>query len=108
MNFTWHRAQTNSWQMEQWVNGVQVWTQETAYVDRFLDFEKGKRFHGARPEEFAEGVAGDPVRVFQRAFDEMPLRVSINLAFGGSPFGRDVDRSLYTSVLRLVRFRVYA
>ena len=92
--------------MERWVNGMHVWKQETANVDRLLDFEKGKRFHSDLPEEFAEGVAGDPARVFQRAFDETPLHISINLAFGGPPFGSDVDCSLYTSVLRLVRFSV--
>ncbi len=96
MNFSWHGTQTACWQVEQWVNDAQVWTQDTAYVDRFLDFEKCKRFHGARPEEFAEGATGDLPRVFQRAFDEMPLHISVNLAFGGFRFGRDVDRSLCT------------
>jgi hypothetical protein len=74
-NFSWNRTQTNGWRMEQWVNAMQVWAQETAYVDRFFDLEKGKRFHGARPEEFAECAAGDPMRVFQRACSRLTLRL---------------------------------
>lgn len=106
MNFSWQRTTAGSWLMEQWVNGARVWKQETAYVDRFLDFERGKRFQNARSEDFAKGAAGDPAKIFQKAFDAAPFHININLAFGGAPFGV-VDRTLSTSSFRLVRFRLW-
>ena len=93
--------------MRQWVNSALVWEQTTDNTDRFLDFEKGKNFQGARREDFAQGAPGDPAGVFQRAFDSQ-LYVNANLAFGGTPFGDEVDRALRTSVFRIHRVRVWA
>ena len=104
--FSWQRTR-GSWTMRQWINGVLVWEQTTNNTNRFLDFEKGKNFQGSRREDFAQGAPGDPAGVFQRAFDSK-LYVNVNLAFGGTPFGYEVDRALRTSVFRINRFCVWA
>jgi len=105
--FSWQRAQ-GSWTLRQWVNGALVWEQSTDKTDRFLDFEKGKNFQGARREDFAPGAPGDPAEVLQRAFDTEQLHIIVDLAFGGSPFGDEADRTLQSSVFRINRFSVWA
>ena len=108
MYFRWQRTPAGSWTLRQWVNGVLVWEQTTDNTDRFLDFEKGKNFGNACREDFAQGAPGDPAGVFQRTFDSGGLYVNVNLAFGGTPFGDDVDRALWTSVFRVHRVCVWA
>ncbi len=47
----------------------------------------GKRFQCTRHEDFATSEAGDPVMVFQKAFDAASFHTVVNLGVGGIPFG---------------------
>lgn len=106
--FRWRRVK-QKWLMEQWINGVKVWDQATDYTGRFYNFEQGKNFKGAAAWEFSRRGAGDPATIFQRAFDDLPMYLNVNMALGGTPFGYDqqIDRALESSVLRINRFRLW-
>ena len=105
--FSWRRTGKNmKWLMEQRVNGVSVWSQATDQVDRFLNFEDGKKFERASAHEFSSRGDGNPAKIFQNAFDNLPMYVNINLAFGGTPFSY-VNRTLVSSIFIITRFRLW-
>lgn len=111
IRFEWMKTEDGKWKLTQWVNDSQVWDQTTAHVGVFKDFEKGKNFQRASQSDFAPGGPGDPVPIFQRAFDDkhFGMRLIINLAFGGTPweYDRRVNLNLQKSTMRIAKLRVW-
>lgn len=108
--FQWSKnSATRKWMLRLRVNNNTLWEQTTDYTDRFLNFEKGKTFQKATPDEFTKNAPGDPVAIFQTAFDKLPIYINVNLAFGGTPFGIDkqVDMSLERSVMNIASFKLW-
>jgi hypothetical protein len=108
LRFDWRR-EASRWRASLHVDGARNWEFSTSREDVFAGFERGKAFHGASPSEFAPGAAGDPARIFQRAFDrpEAGLRLICNLSFGGTPFGGRVDAQLRSAALVVHRVRLF-
>lgn len=112
LRFEWeHTSPNGPWKLTQWVNDAVVWEQLTSHTGPFKDFEKGKHFQRASPRDFAPDAPGDPVPIFQRAFDneQYGMHLIINLAFGGTPWDHDrkVDLHLERSTMRIMNFQLW-
>lgn len=109
ISFRWERLNSKRWLMRQSLDDDIIWEQITDHVGAFKDFEKGKNFMNADAYDFSKHGEGNPARVFQRAFDEFPLHVILNVGFGGSPFGYDkhVDRNLREAMWHILSVKVW-
>jgi hypothetical protein len=106
-DFEWHRESSGAWRLSLTLNGAQLWSLTTTRDDVFRDAEHRP---GLNPEGFRPGEAGDPARVFQRAFDNEPFgyKIVVNLAYGGTPFSH-VDESLRCAdlVVKHIKLEAY-